>query len=92
MNPEKLSILFKSQIPDKSDSIETLSQASTFIGADEKVITLKEMIKVNARKKRKNHLVIKFILLEMIRYKQTLKEKQNQNHDLELSFLSLIHI
>ena len=33
MNPEKLSILFKSQIPDKSDSIETLSQATDLIGA-----------------------------------------------------------
>ena len=67
-------------MPDKSDSIETLSQATAFIGANEKVTTLKEIIKVNARKERKNHLVIKLILLKMIRYKQTLKEKQNQNH------------
>ena len=68
------------QIPDKSDSIETLSQATVFIGADEKVTNLNEIIKINARKKRKNHLVIKFILLERIRYKQILKEKQNPNH------------
>ena len=69
MNPEKLSILFKSQIPDKSDSIEKLSQATTFIGADENVENLKDITKINASRKRKNHLVIKLILLEMTLYK-----------------------
>ena len=57
------------QIPDKSDSIEKLSQATTFIGADENVENLKDITKINASRKRKNHLVIKLILLKMTLYK-----------------------
>ena len=87
-----MAIRFKSQIPDNLEAIETFSQEVVTIGADEKVNILNDKTNVIARRKRKNHLVIKLIQQVRIRYKPILREKQNLNHVLIQFVVFLITI